>query len=377
MTQHNVENGPGCVPHRQRRARIQRSPGGGSGQSQPTRSIHGGGLRFPARPACCAWILAALVVAMPAVAQTSADLMTAREIAKQGIEAYDAEDYAAAETHLRQAYDLVKVPTIGLYWARALEKLGRLVEASEVYRETSILKVEKGRRDQQLKAQADAKAEREQLLPRIPKLRVVVEGVERGDVTFTVDGREVRAVALDVGYAVNPGEHVVVGSVGDAAQKETVELTEGDEQSVTLRFSARANRGRGARRSGPLAGGGPEAEVEAEPSRRWQRPAGYTLVGLGTVGLVVGGISTVDAAKKRDDLEASSNCVGSSCFPAEQSEVDAHNNMLRLARIGWVAGGVLTAGGVTLLLTAPHRPASGRRVTPWVGWGSVGVTGEF
>ena len=359
MIQHDVEAGTGRVPRCQ------------SWQTPPTR---GAASRLPIRAACCGWLLAVLVAALPAVAQTSADLMTAREIAKQGIEAYDAEDYAAAETHLRQAYELVKVPTIGLYWARALVRLGKLVEASEVYREASILKVEKGQRDQQLKAQADAKAEREQLLPRIPKLRVVVEGASRSDVTFQVDGSEVRAVALDVGYAVNPGEHVIVARVGGAEQRETVVLAEGAQESITLRFAPSAHRGRGAKGSGALGGG--DADAAAESPRRWQRPSGYALIGVGAVGLVVGGISTLDAAKKRDDLRAS-DCDGTSCTTDQKSEVQAHNNMLRLAQISSVAGAVLAAGGVTLVLAAPRRPESSRRVAPWVGWGTVGVSGEF
>src|SRR5688572_22104076 len=56
----------------------------------------------------------------------------ARELGKQAIEAYNARDYPKALDLFRRAHALVKLSTTGLYTARTLVALKRLVEASEV-----------------------------------------------------------------------------------------------------------------------------------------------------------------------------------------------------------------------------------------------------
>jgi hypothetical protein len=77
---------------------------------------------------------------------------------------------AVAVDNLRRAFGVVKVPTLGLWYARALVKTGKLVEATERYGEVVRLDVTEGKIKDQKQAQADAAAELEALKPRIPTL---------------------------------------------------------------------------------------------------------------------------------------------------------------------------------------------------------------
>src|SRR5580658_10782901 len=80
---------------------------------------------------------AATVIAIACVAGPTAraaeasagDRETARSLGTQGVLALEAHDYASAERACGGAYALVKAPTVGTCWARALEGLGRLLEA--------------------------------------------------------------------------------------------------------------------------------------------------------------------------------------------------------------------------------------------------------
>jgi hypothetical protein len=92
----------------------------------------------------------------------------ARTLGYDGVKAYNAGDYAVADQKLEKAYRVVKVPSLGLWSARALVKLGRLVEASERYREVTQLEVSGGEQAVQKQAQADAQSELDSLTPRIP-----------------------------------------------------------------------------------------------------------------------------------------------------------------------------------------------------------------
>ena len=69
-------------------------------------------------------LLAALFVCSTAFAGSEASVSTAREIAKEGLNAYDAGRYAEANEKLSRALEVVGVPTLALYTARANVKLG-------------------------------------------------------------------------------------------------------------------------------------------------------------------------------------------------------------------------------------------------------------
>src|SRR5688572_19645010 len=66
----------------------------------------------------------------------------ARQLGYAGIRAYAAGNYSAASTQLEESFGLLPVPSLGLWSARALVKLGKLLEAERRYRGVVALRVE-------------------------------------------------------------------------------------------------------------------------------------------------------------------------------------------------------------------------------------------
>src|SRR5262245_51778251 len=136
-------------------------------------------------------VLLALVLlglSRPAHADDAANRAAARDLADQGLAAYEARRFGEAAEKLARAYAIVKLPTLGLYTARSLVELGKWVEASELYLETTRLDASSGVQATQEQAKRDAAREREALLPRIPRLTVELRGASPADARVTVDG---------------------------------------------------------------------------------------------------------------------------------------------------------------------------------------------
>jgi len=102
---------------------------------------------------------------------TSAERDVARVIAQSAAGYYDAGEWERAREHFRRAYDLVKAPTLALMEARALVKLGRLVEATEAYQRAMNINADETNIPFR-KAATDARAENDALRRRIPSIRV-------------------------------------------------------------------------------------------------------------------------------------------------------------------------------------------------------------
>ncbi len=302
----------------------------------------------------------------------SASRGAAREIAQEGVEAYQNEDYASALDRLERAYKVLRVPSLALWSGRALEQNGKLVEAAERYLEATRMTVDDGsERAVQEASQRDAKAAHDTLAPRIPKLVIEIDGAAAESVDVTVAGEPVSSSLLGIARPTNPGTFKVVGKVGSELVEEEVTLAEGEKQSVTLRFT------------GAGMAGEPETPLAEEPAppeenpakdsgtgARWQPIAGWSAIGLGGAGIIFGSVMGIVASGKRNSLD----CVDNVC-PAG-TDTSSYDSARTMSSVGIIAGGVLAAAGVTLLLTAPP-PSDRAYVAPYVGFTSLGLTGNF
>src|SRR5688572_30003013 len=173
--------------------------------------------------------------AEPAV--DSATRGTARQLGYEGIQDYQREDYRAATDKLERAYKMLKAPSLALWSARALEKSGKFVEAAERYLEATRLPDDQGgEAGVQQRSRDEARQDRELLLPRIPTLRIEIEGAAPESVTLTIRGEDVPSAVVGSARPTNPGDAVVEGRLGEQVVKQKVVLTEGEHKSVTLRF---------------------------------------------------------------------------------------------------------------------------------------------
>ena len=84
-------------------------------------------------------------------------------------------------------------------------------------------------------------------------------------------------------------------------------------------------------------------------------------MGLGGAALVLGGVTAGLAADRHSALEE--GCPDSQCPPDLHDDVDSYDTLRPISTVGWIAGGVLVAAGLTLVLTAPSEPSSADQVS--------------
>jgi hypothetical protein len=283
-----------------------------------------------------------LTTAVTAQAQPldSVSREAATNLAVAGLEAYEAGHYEEAFDKLEKSYTVARVPTLGVWSARALHKIGRWLEAEARYVETVALPLPEVDAATQQQAQQEAQNELTALTPTIPQLVLQLEGATLEQLRITIDGKVVNS--KEPVHRLNPGVHHIEGDRGDARQAVDVQLTPGDNRNILLRFPSRAS-------------AAPDSSFDLESSDSddsWLRPVGWSSVVLGGAGLAVGAVSLVLAVQKKDEIDHNDRCRDGNCGPSQQGLVDSYNARRNLSTVGFVAGTALTALGVTALVLA-------------------------
>jgi hypothetical protein len=319
------------------------------------------------------------LVASNAYAQTDAAVSTAREIAKEGLNAYDAGHYDEANEKLSRALELVGVPTLALFTARANVKLGHLVRASELYLLATRLDPKGASESVQVQAQLDAEKERAELLPRIPRLTVALEGVVRDEVEVMLDGQAVPKALFGAAQLVDPGQHQVVAKRRNEEARGEVVLAEREHKTTKLAFSSTQTEGQATTKEAMVvtttgdstAGVIPEKATSSKGST--QRILGWVGVGLGSAGLLVGASTGVWLLSERSRMD-DEGCSNNQCYTDQKSDVSSFNTLRTVSTVGLIAGTAFTAAGLTLLLSVPKEETTTALV---IGPGFASVRGRF
>jgi tetratricopeptide (TPR) repeat protein len=134
----------------------------------------------------------------------------ARALFQQGIALADARRWSDAADRFERAYGIRPSPEIAYNHAAALERLGRLVRASEELRFLA--------RDAQTDAtvRAAARARLEALLARVPRLTIRLDGPSAG-FAVTLDGRLLEPAMIGIELLVDPGSHRIEARRGMSA----------------------------------------------------------------------------------------------------------------------------------------------------------------
>jgi hypothetical protein len=169
--------------------------------------------------------------------RSDADRSKARTLGYAGVEAYAAGDYEQAALALEESLRLFPVPSLGLWSARALVKLGKLIEAEARYRAVAALSADVGDPSVQNAGKADAARERVALSMRIPSLSVRLTGASPAEVSLTIDGLSLSSDQIHLPQSLNPGRHTVVGVRRAERSEVTLELAEQQHRVVSLRFA--------------------------------------------------------------------------------------------------------------------------------------------
>jgi hypothetical protein len=331
----------------------------------------------------------------------------ARELANEAKSDFDAGKFEDAGSKFQRAYEIAKVPTLAVWAARALVKRGKMVGASELYRQAALLAPNDlwvGNTQQE--AQADAEKELAELQPRIPRLHIRVEGAAGYDVELTVDGGRISSALVGIDIPTDPGKHRIVGKRGADVVEQTVDLAEGERKEAVMKFNPgapvvaqpskpvevfpappvmvqpaaspliAAAAPTGAMSATALATTPVHSVTEtssAAPYNQSRRTWGWVVAGVGAAGLLTGavtGIVVMSNSGLRND------CPNGACAASKSGSVDTYNLMRNISTAGFIVGGLGAAAGVTLLLWNPKHE-SDSRMALWLGPSSAGVKGAF
>jgi hypothetical protein len=278
-----------------------------------------------------------LLIASGARAQ-SADAPTrskARDLGYAGVEAYQKGDYPRANEQLSQAYELLPAPTLALWSARTLDKLGKLREAADRYRAATQLPVSSGDEGVQQRARDDAERELGPLLARIPHVRFLARGASLDQVQVSVDDQPLPSRALQAEVLLNPGPHQVVAVSPGGRVELALPLAERERREVSLNFAGMAANA--------------ESAAPTRSPRSTRETLAWVSLGVGGGGLVFGAVTGFWAMGKRSALKDSGHCEDTRCSPEEQASVSSYNTLRHLSTAGFVVGGVSAIAGAALL----------------------------
>lgn len=337
-------------------------------------------LSIPGAAAIAAFT-ACFAAATPASAQTNeATRAAARQLATEGVNNFEAGEFAAASDKLNRAFETIRAPSLGLWSARALARCGRLVQASERYLEVTRLDPRNGDEDVQRQAKQDALREYDELQPRIARLTLAVFNASADQsLEVFLDGVALPAPLLRAQVPVDPGAHEIEVRQGERTASQPLRVKEGARVNISLqlpplphpRAITDTTRGKGA--TGIMAPSEPSA---ADPLKRKAPVALWlSLAGAGA-GLTVGTISGVMALQAREPLAP--NCPQDVCDPKYAADVKRLNTLRTVSTVSFTAGGLgLVTAAVLWLSGRPVEPSAQRYVRPSIGLNQVRLEGRF
>jgi hypothetical protein len=324
--------------------------------------------------------LLAVCAAGSAFAQPQLDDKTrnaARSLAEQGREVFDAGDFERAYDLFHRAYGLVPAPSIALYEARALAKLGRLVQAQETYLRAVRTKLTADSPEAFRKAVHEAETEEMALEERIPKLTLVLvgPGAKLSNVSVKADGELLAPELVGVEMPINPGSHVVTAAApGGDETSVTVTIAEGAKQRFELTVAAPVVKAQPTSAKPSRVVTSPQDR--AAPAAHWQKPAGYVAGAIGVAGLATGIVTGSMAQSHYSQVK--SECPNHTCVDGSSGadELASFRTLRTVSTVGYIVGGVGLAAGVTLIVLAP-RSERAASAAVWLGPGSAGLRGAF
>ena len=298
--------------------------------------------------------LTLLLAPLPALAAPDpADRAVARRLMDEGDRQAEVKDFHGALAAYKKADGIMGVPTTGIDVAKTHLVLGQLVEAWQVAVAITRFPRKPVEPEAFTRARRDAEILIEQVLPRIPTLRISTVGALPGTaIDVTIDGVKLPAGELQAAQKVNPGEHVIrASSPGRAPTTETTTLTEGQTSTLTLTLLPARE---------PAAPAIPSALV-------------YTSLGLGAAGILVGSITGLVSLNAVADAKKLCAANGA-CSPAAQPDLDRSLTMANISNVAFGAG-IAFAGLGVVGLVLPPRAASPTASPPTAGAVLVPLSG--
>jgi hypothetical protein len=174
-------------------------------------------------------------------------------------------------------------------------------------------------------------------------------GADLVDVAVSIDGHEGPRKLDGRAIDIDPGEHTFVFQLADGRKAEQRaflrEREKGKSVAVTMGAPRAAAASPGKPSDAPVGGNEPRASGGRSPLI----PVGFIAAGVGVAGLAVGTIFGLEASSKLSAPHC--DTAAKVCDPGVIGDA---KSAATVSTIGFIAGGVLVAGGVTLVLLAPR-----------------------
>jgi hypothetical protein len=334
-----------------------------------------------------------LAVSTTAAAQTADEKNTARDFGIEGQKALDHGDARTAEDRFHRAveiFDAAKAPvppTLLLGYARGAAKNNHVIAAAEAYNRIIRAGLPPGAPAPFVKALDDAKKEIDAVSARIARVTISVSGCDHP--TVTLDGAPVPSFVLGVKKPVDPGTHEVKATAQgckDATASFTVADGKEATSALTLQKEAATATTTTPTTTTPTTttttpttttAPPPGAETGSSGGGSGLKIAGFVTLAVGGAGLVVGAIAGGIAIGDHSTL-VDNGCANGVCPPSQASELDSFRTMGTLSTIGFIAGGVLAAAGLVMVILAPSSSKKEHAwVAPVIGPTGVGMVGRF
>lgn len=328
-----------------------------------------------------------LLWAPGAFAQSAENKAAARNLGIEGIKLADAGNCEAAVEKLQRAEALYHAPTILGRLGECQVTLGRIVEGTENLNRVVREPLPSTAPEAFLKARERAQGVLDGALPKIAKLKIIVSPNVEG-LVVKVSDKPVPSALIGAERPTDPGTHTVVAEApGHAPAQAEVTLKEGGRESVNLTLTPLPEEAAPATPATPQdaapAAPGPAATPADAGAGGSDKTLAYTLLGIGGVGIVAGGVTGFLAMSRKGDLDDKCE-TPSTCPDSAQDTIDSAKSMALISTIGFGVGIASAAVGTFLLLSDDgSAPASAElgvgdvRAQPFVGLGYAGVSGTF
>lgn len=332
--------------------------------------------------------LALLASGRSALAQSTDQKAAAEVLFNDAMTRMKRGDHAGACPKLEQSLAIDFAVGALARLAECHEKIGKTASAWAKYKEVASRAEQLGQVDRQRLAEQRATA----LEPKLSRLRVEGSAVSAlPGVAVRRNGDPVPPALFDTDFPVDPGE-------------QTLEVRAPGYEPATLRVNVPAGAGTTSARlpalvksasATPAAATVPVAPTAEPPVSRADEPAadgstqrvlGYVAAGAGVVGLGVGVGFYLQRGSKlsaRDEAcpDITHGCPSKTAQQTYESNQEDAKTASTISTAGFITGGVLAAGGLVLILTAPRQASttSSLKVLPtaWCHGAGIWTEGRF
>jgi hypothetical protein len=214
-------------------------------------------------------------------------------------------------------------------------------------------------------------AQVEQRIPSIVLSAKDGSGADLLDVQVSMDGADLASKLEGRAVEVDPGSHTFVFVTRAGRVEQVAAVKEGAKsQPIAVTIGSPA--------ASKVETKDKEELPDSPSETSTLRYVGYGAAGVGVVGVAFGVIFGLKASSKLDESKkdpTSGGCDANDfCGPAgKQARSDAQS-AATLSTVGFVAGGVLLAGGITMIVIGGSSPKSpSARITPMLGANGGGM----